>query len=94
MKKWNLTSCIKTAKTQKHLQSQFFKLLQQKRFTPQQEAGLMSEGIMKVLCRSIHIFSYFQNYYKKRGNYKPFYFVILTTLIIARQNVMRECHIS
>ena len=65
-----------------------------KRFTPQQEGGLMSEGIMKMLCTSIHIFSYFQNYCKKRGNYKPFYFIILTTLIVARQNVMRECHIS
>ena len=60
-------------------------------FTPQQEGGLMSEGIIYIIFSSVHIFS-FSKLLEKRGNYKPFYFLILTTL--KRQNVMRDYNIS
>ena len=36
-------------KLQKQQQSQLFILLRQKRFTPQQEGSLMSEGIMYIM---------------------------------------------
>ena len=50
----------------------------------------MSEGIMYIMF----VCAYFLilKIVVKRGNYKPFHFLILTTL--RRQNVMRECHIS
>ena len=44
-----------------------------------------------ILFSSVHIFS-FSKLLEKRGNYKPFYFLILTTL--KRQNVMRDYNIS
>ena len=56
---WTFDMAHKVAKnTKKQQRSQLFILLRQKRFTPQQEGGLMSEGIIYIIfeCAYILIF--------------------------------------